>query len=91
MEAAKRNMIFIAAAIIFSGVVESLLTATAIVIEMTSNPAMTAAVGNAAIFGTMSSRLICKEPVDHAMARQFLRAVEREPKTEHDTTGAEPD
>ncbi len=77
----------------FSGVVQSPLTATAIVIEMTSNPAMTVPVGIAAILGTMASRLVCKEPVYHAMAHQFLRIVEREPEptTDDDTTGAEPD
>jgi H+/Cl- antiporter ClcA len=60
----------------FSGVVQSPLTATAIVIEMTSNSAMTVPVGIAAILGTMASRLVCKEPVYHAMAHQFLRVVE---------------
>ncbi len=60
----------------FSGVVQSPLTATAIVIEMTANPAMTVPVGIAAILGTMASRLVCKTPVYHAMAQQFLRAVE---------------
>ncbi|MGC9268694.1 chloride channel protein [Acidiphilium sp.] len=59
----------------FSGVVQSPLTATAIVIEMTSNPAMTVPVGLAAILGTLASRLVCKEPVYHAMAQQFLRVI----------------
>lgn len=56
----------------FSGVVQSPLTATAIVIEMTSNPAMTVPVGVAAILGTLASRLVCKEPVYAAMSHQFL-------------------
>lgn len=65
----------------FAGVVQAPLTATVIVIEMTSNPAMTVPVTIAAILGTMASRLVCKEPVYHAMAQQFLRVIE--PQTHH--------
>lgn len=75
----------------FSGVVQSPLTATAIVIEMTSNPAMTVPVGIAAILGTMASRLVCKEPVYHAMAHQFLRVVEHKPVAEPNTAGVSPE
>ncbi len=63
----------------FSGVVQSPLTAAVIVIEMTSDPSMTVPVGIAAILGTMASRLVCKEPVYHAMSHQFLRVVENRP------------
>ncbi len=63
----------------FAGVVQAPLTATVIVIEMTSDPAMTVPVGIAAILGTLSSRLICKQPVYHAMAQQFLRVIEPKP------------
>lgn len=66
----------------FSGVVQAPLTATAIVIEMTSNPAMTVPVGVAAILGTLASRLICKEPVYAAMSHQFLLVVEHKPVVE---------
>lgn len=75
----------------FSGVVQSPLTATAIVIEMTSNPAMTVPVGIAAILGTMASRLVCKEPVYHAMAHQFLRVVEHKPVSQTNTAGVSPE
>ncbi|HET9146685.1 MAG TPA: chloride channel protein [Acetobacteraceae bacterium] len=61
----------------FSGVVQSPLTATIIVIEMTSNPAMTVPVGAAAFLGTAASRLICPQPVYHALSTQFLRVVEQ--------------
>lgn len=74
----------------FSGVVQSPLTASAMVIEMTSNPAMTVPVGIAAILGTMASRLVCKEPVYHAMAHQFLRVVEHKPVSQPNTAGVSP-
>lgn len=75
----------------FSGVVQSPLTATAIVIEMTSNPSMTVPVGIAAILGTMASRLVCKEPVYHAMSHQFLRVVQHRPVQTPNTAGAPPE
>lgn len=75
----------------FAGVVQSPLTATAIVIEMTSNPAMTVPVGVAAILGTMASRVVCKEPVYHAMAQQFLRVVEHKPVAAPNTAGLPPE
>jgi len=66
----------------FSGVVQAPLTATAIVIEMTSNPAMTVPVGIAAILGTLASRVVCKEPVYAAMSHQFLSVLEPKPVVE---------
>ncbi|MHB1304741.1 MAG: chloride channel protein [Acidiphilium sp.] len=75
----------------FSGVVQSPLTATVIVIEMTSNPAMSVPVGIASILGTMASRLVCKEPVYHAMSRQFLRVVEHKPVVEPNAVGPAPE
>ncbi len=57
----------------FSGVVQAPITATIIVIEMTSDLTMAVPVGIAAILGTIGSRLICPEPIYHAMAREFLR------------------
>lgn len=75
----------------FSGVVQSPLTAAAIVIEMTSDPAMAVPVGIASILGTMASRLVCKEPVYHAMAHQFLRVVEHEPVAEPNAVGISPE
>lgn len=74
----------------FSGVVQAPLTATAIVIEMTSNPAMTVPVGIAAILGTLASRLICKEPVYAAMSHQFLLVVEQKPMVEPDAADIAP-
>jgi H+/Cl- antiporter ClcA len=59
----------------FSGVVQSPFTATVIVIEMTSDPAMTVPVGLAALVGAFCSRLVCREPAYHAMAGNFLKAV----------------
>lgn len=75
----------------FSGVVQSPLTATAIVIEMTSNPSMTVPVGIAAFLGTMASRLVCKEPVYHAMSHQFLRVVQHRPLKDPNTAGLAPE
>jgi H+/Cl- antiporter ClcA len=72
----------------FSGVVQAPLTATAIVIEMTSNPAMTVPVGVAAILGTLASRLVCKEPVYAAMSHQFLLVVEPKPVVEPEAAGS---
>lgn len=63
----------------FSGVVQSPLTATVIVIEMTSNPAMTVPVGIAAFLGAAASRIICPQPIYHALSTQFLRVVEKQP------------
>ena len=74
----------------FSGVVQAPLTATAIVIEMTSNPAMTVPVGVAAILGTLASRLVCKEPVYAAMSHQFLLVVEPKPVVEPEAVGSAP-
>ncbi len=59
----------------FAGVVQSPLTATVIVIEMTADPAMTVPVGLAALIGAVVSRLVCREPAYHAMAANFLRAL----------------
>jgi len=56
--------------------VQSPFTATVIVVEMTSDPAMTVPVGLAALIGAYASRLVCPEPAYHAMAAQFLRVVE---------------
>lgn len=75
----------------FAGVVQSPLTAVVIVIEMTSDPAMTVPVGIAAILGTMASRLVCKEPVYHALSHQFLRVVEHRQVVEPTAAGASPD
>jgi H+/Cl- antiporter ClcA len=74
----------------FSGVVQAPLTATAIVIEMTSNPAMTVPVGVAAILGTLASRMICKEPVYAAMSHQFLLIVEPKPVVEPEAVTSAP-
>jgi H+/Cl- antiporter ClcA len=60
----------------FAGVVQSPFTATIIVIEMTSNPAMIVPVGVAAFIGSAASRLVCPQPIYHALSAQFLRVVE---------------
>jgi len=59
----------------FAGVVQSPLTAAVIVVEMTSDPAMTVAVGLAAVIGSFSSKLVCPKPIYAAMADQFFAAV----------------
>lgn len=74
----------------FAGVVQSPLTAAVIVIEMTSDPSMSVPVGIAAILGTMASRLVCKEPVYHAMSHQFLRVVENRPMPKPNTVEPAP-
>jgi Voltage gated chloride channel len=71
----------------FSGVVQARLAATAIVIEMTNNPAMTVPVGAAEILGTLASRLVCREPVYAAMSHPFLLVVEQEPVLEPNAVG----
>ncbi|MGH7067346.1 MAG: chloride channel protein [Acetobacteraceae bacterium] len=64
----------------FSGLVQSPITAAAIVVEMTNDLNMTVAVGLAAGLGAVCSKLICPVPVYEALARQFFAAVaEREP------------
>ncbi|HQU12219.1 MAG TPA: chloride channel protein [Acidiphilium sp.] len=75
----------------FAGVVQSPLTAAVIVIEMTSDPSMSVPVGIAAILGTMASRLVCKEPVYHAMSHQFLRVVENRPIPKPNTVEPAPE
>ena len=39
----------------------------------------------------MASRLVCKEPVYHAMAHQFLRVVEHKPVAEPNAVGPSPE
>ncbi|MGC8470428.1 MAG: chloride channel protein, partial [Acetobacteraceae bacterium] len=61
----------------FSGVVQSPITAAVIVMEMTNDLPMTAAVAGAALLGTVFSRLVCPTPVYGALADRFLAAMER--------------
>ncbi len=67
----------------FAGVVQSPFTATIIVIEMTSNPSMIVPVGVAAFIGSAASRLVCPQPIYHALSAQFLRVVETKQKPLH--------
>jgi H+/Cl- antiporter ClcA len=55
----------------FSGVVQSPLTATVIVMEMTSERSMVIPLLATALFATTISRLISREPLYHALARNF--------------------
>ncbi len=55
----------------FSGVVQSPLTATVIVLEMTSDRSMVIPLLATALFAATISRLISREPLYHALARNF--------------------
>ena len=55
----------------FSGVVQSPLTATVIVMEMTSDRNMIIPLLLTALFAASISRLISREPLYHALARNF--------------------
>jgi H+/Cl- antiporter ClcA len=48
--------------------VQSPFTATVFVIEMTSNPTMIVPAGMAAFIGSAASRLVCPQPVYHALS-----------------------
>lgn len=61
----------------FSGVVQAPITAALIVLEMTNNSPMTAAVAAAALLGTLFSRMVCPTPVYGALAERFLAAMEK--------------
>jgi H+/Cl- antiporter ClcA len=55
----------------FAGVVQSPLTAFVIVLEMTSDKAMSMPLMAAALLGAGASRLICPEPLYHALSYRY--------------------
>lgn len=59
----------------FTGVVQAPITAFVIVSEMTDNHTMLVPLMMAALIAQFTSRLVCKEGVYHALAKQFLPRV----------------
>jgi H+/Cl- antiporter ClcA len=66
-----RVLMLLMMAAYFSGVVQSPLTATVIVMEMTSDRGMVIPLMATALFAASISRLISREPLYHALARNF--------------------
>ncbi len=66
-----RALMLLMMAAYFSGVVQSPLTATVIVMEMTSDRGMVIPLMATALFAASISRLISREPLYHALARNF--------------------
>jgi H+/Cl- antiporter ClcA len=58
----------------FSGVVQSPLTAFVIVMEMTNDQDMLLALIATSFIAFWSSRIVCPQPIYHALSRAFLRA-----------------
>jgi H+/Cl- antiporter ClcA len=59
----------------FAGVVQAPITAFVIVTEMTNDHAMVIPLMAAAFIGHAASRLVCREGVYHALAKNFLAAA----------------
>lgn len=57
----------------FAGVVQTPITASVIVMEMTQNHAMILPIMATAFLAAATSRLICRRPVYQALAQEFLR------------------
>ena len=70
-----RTLMLLMMAGYFSGVVQSPLTATVIVMEMTSDRSMIIPLMATSLFAASISRLISREPLYHAMARNFAPHV----------------
>ncbi len=66
-----RTLLLLMMAGYFSGVVQSPLTATVIVMEMTSDRNMAIPMLATALFAASISRLISREPLYHALAKNF--------------------
>ena len=58
----------------FAGVVQAPMTAFVIILEMTGNDANVIPLMLAAMIGLGASRLVSREPLYHALSRNFLRA-----------------
>lgn len=59
----------------FSGVVQTPITASVIVMEMTANHAMILPIMSTAFLAMATSRLICRHPIYQALAQDFLRGI----------------
>lgn len=66
------TMILLGMLAYFSGVIQSPITASVIVMEMTDNPDILLAMMATALIAHGTSRLVCPVPVYRAMATQFL-------------------
>jgi H+/Cl- antiporter ClcA len=67
-------MILLGMTAYFSGVVQAPITATVIVMEMTSNQSLTIPLMGTAFLSFAVSRLVCRRPLYGALARRFLEA-----------------
>lgn len=61
----------------FSGAVQSPITATVIVMEMTDNQQMTVPLMATALVAFAASRLLCRRPLYTELSKRFLSAMER--------------
>jgi H+/Cl- antiporter ClcA len=74
----------------FAGVVQAPITAFVIVSEMTNDHAMVTPLMAAAVFGFAASRLVCREGVYHALAKNFLRSSLEETARLNQTASPKP-
>lgn len=71
------TMILLGMLAYFSGVIQSPITASVIVMEMTDNPDILLAMMATALIAYGTSRLVCPVPIYRAMATQFLEFQKR--------------
>lgn len=71
------TMILLGMLAYFSGVIQSPITASVIVMEMTDNPDILLALMATAIIAHGTSRLVCPTPIYRALAAQFLENQKR--------------
>ncbi len=74
----------------FAGVVQAPITAFVIVSEMTNDHAMVIPLMAAAVLGYAASRLVCREGVYHALAKNFLRSSLEETARLKQAAGGKP-
>jgi H+/Cl- antiporter ClcA len=72
-EAAPASIVMLAMVAYFTGVVQSPLTSTIIMIEMTSCPSMGLPMLMTAIIAASASRAVCRTPLYEALSEQFLK------------------
>ncbi|HYX46836.1 MAG TPA: chloride channel protein, partial [Sphingomicrobium sp.] len=63
----------------FTGVVRAPLTAVIIIMEATASRGMVLPLFASALIADFSARLICKEKLYHALAREFRQPLPRRP------------
>jgi H+/Cl- antiporter ClcA len=71
------TMILLGMLAYFAGVIQSPITASVIVMEMTDNPDILLAMMATALIAHGTSRIVCPVPIYRAMATQFLEAQKR--------------